>query len=359
MDEYDSVEYLEELTAEAAVFIDEPTIQAGADSGDRARDENVDMSKVRYDIEFFESDEEGGPSTFCFNGIYLERLYKSQLRPKEIAQASVHGNSPEEILRCIWERARKVIRRQVIFEDDIPHWSEEHDPEFEDIAKFILLQDTVRKKIYGTLQITPRLLTSWRNKSIKIFIHTYSTSIETSGQYQLVTRKLIAPQNPDRSGAHSTRDDSALATELRDSHPHLEGHFSSWLLWANQINSSPAHSRDRLIQDSSPPLELSKYFRWAGVSEAARLQTAHRSMLAAQTNNDAWNRDMADLTNDLNKALNILQGMKQKMESMSTRGSITAELFTAMESVTRPEESNLSREIADRVTECEDVDHLQ
>ncbi|XP_062560011.1 uncharacterized protein LOC134224615 isoform X2 [Armigeres subalbatus] len=285
MDEYDSVEYLEELTAEAAVFIDEPTIQAGADSGDRARDENVDMSKVRYDIEFFESDEEGGPSTFCFNGIYLERLYKSQLRPKEIAQASVHGNSPEEILRCIWERARKVIRRQVIFEDDIPHWSEEHDPEFEDIAKFILLQDTVRKKIYGTLQITPRLLTSWRNKSIKIFIHTYSTSIETS--------------------------------------------------------------------------ELSKYFRWAGVSEAARLQTAHRSMLAAQTNNDAWNRDMADLTNDLNKALNILQGMKQKMESMSTRGSITAELFTAMESVTRPEESNLSREIADRVTECEDVDHLQ
>lgn len=42
-------------------------------------------------------------------------------------------------------------------------------------------------------------------------------------------RRLIAPENPDRAGAHSTRDDAALANDLRDSHPHIEGHHSSWL----------------------------------------------------------------------------------------------------------------------------------
>lgn len=156
--------------------------------------------EMNFDIEFSGSDDEGVQSKFCFNGIYVQRLYKSQLRPKEVTQTLVNGNSLEEILQCIWKQACKLVRRQVIFEEEIPHWSEKQDPEFEDIDKFVSLQDTVKKKIYATSRITPRLLVSWRSKSIKIFVYAYSTNIESLGQYQLVMRRLIAPQNPAAQG---------------------------------------------------------------------------------------------------------------------------------------------------------------
>lgn len=142
---------------------------------------------------------------YLFNGIFTQRLYKSQLRPKEMKQACVHGNSLEGVLQSIWNHAKKLVRRQVIFQDDVPHWSDKQDPGLEDIGDFVSLQDTNRKRIFLATGITPRVLTSWRNKSVKIFVYEYSTNVKYLGQYQQVMRKLIASQNPDRSGAHSTR----------------------------------------------------------------------------------------------------------------------------------------------------------
>nr|XP_029708992.1 uncharacterized protein LOC109425623 [Aedes albopictus] len=366
--EYESEEYLEEeenadKEGQEGDQTGDPLVASQMDDNNSSADkhaEDTDMpSGIRYDPDLSDSDDEGRQSTFSFNGVFVQRLYKSLLRPKELSQGCVHGNSLDEVLQCMWKHASKLVRREVQFQDDVPCWSEKQVPDFADVEKFVLLQDTVKKKVYQTSAIGKRLLTSWRNKSIKVLVHVYSTNVGSLGQYQQVMRKLIAPQNPDRSGAHSTRDDSGLANELRTNHPHIEGHFSSWLLWANLINSSPAHNRDQMAHADSPPLELSKYFRWTGVSEAARLQSVHRGMVAAQTNNDAWCRDMDELSKDLNTALNILHGIQRKMENLSARGSNSSELFAAMESATRPEESNFSLQIAERVTDCEDVDHAE
>ncbi|XP_065085446.1 uncharacterized protein LOC135707530 [Ochlerotatus camptorhynchus] len=305
-----------------------------------------------------EAEEKSGEKyVFSFTGIFCRRLYRSQQRPKETNRAFVNGNSVNEILESIWVQAKNLMDRQVTFENDVPSWVEKTEPTIEDMHEFVTLQVDVKRKLYAVSVLTPRLLTNWRDKCVKIFVYAYSSRVETAGQYQQVTKKLLAPQNPDRAGAHSTRDDAALVDELRRSHCHLEGHQSSWLLWANTINSSPAHKQEDLKKAESPPFELSKYFRWAAVSEAARLQSLHRGMVVARTSNSAWCRELDDVKTEVSLGISILQGVMQKLEAMNFWGHTESELFSAMESATQPEESSLSHPLAEKVIDCTDIDH--
>ncbi|XP_053698967.1 uncharacterized protein LOC128745931, partial [Sabethes cyaneus] len=182
-------------------------------------------------------------------------------------------------------------------------------------------------------------------------------NVENNTQYQQILKKLILPQNPDRSGANSTVDESVLAAELRSKHPDIEGHHSSWLLWANLINSSPIHERDKLKTSKAPPLELAKYFRWTAISEAARLQSLHRGIVVAQTVNDGWTKQIDEVRQDIDLALTVLQRVVDKLNAMESRAKGESELFAAMSSATQPEESDISQKLSAKVVDCTDVDH--
>ncbi|XP_065091580.1 uncharacterized protein LOC135712549 [Ochlerotatus camptorhynchus] len=293
---------------------------------------------------------------FAFIGIFCRKLYRSQLRPKECGKQNVSGNSVPDVLDLIWGVAKKEIHRAVIYENEVPRWADD-DPKQEDMESFVTLQDTEKKKLYIVPAVTPRVLRNWRGKTIKIVVHVYSTNVENNTQYQQVHRKLIASQNPDRSGADCTLDEYTLANELRDGHPDIEGHHSSWLLCANFINSSPAHERDRLKQAREPPLNLAKFFRWTSVSEAARLQSLSRGLVVAKTVNQSWSKEIAEVRKDADLALSILQGMVNKLHVMESRANTDLELLTAMTSATQPEECELSHTLAERVVDCADLDH--
>nr|XP_029716691.1 uncharacterized protein LOC115259996 [Aedes albopictus] len=294
---------------------------------------------------------------FFFKGIFSRRLYRTQLRPKEFCKRNMCGNTPEEVFASIWRISVKQIERQVNFDGMNASWSGNDKPVIGDIDQYVTLQDPSKKKTYSVSAVSHRVLSTWRGKNIKIHVYIYSTNVETNAQYRIVLRTLIAPQNPDRAGADATRNDAELAEYLRKSHPELEGHNSSWLLWANFVHSASAHDRDRLKDAKAPPLELAKYFRWGAVSEAARLQAVHRGMAVAQTANSGWAREVNELKTDLDLAVSILQRVSLKVDAMAARAALGSELFEAMESATRPEETELSHQLAARVTDCVDVDH--
>ncbi|XP_062541411.1 uncharacterized protein LOC134209442 [Armigeres subalbatus] len=291
---------------------------------------------------------------FFFKATFHRRLYRNQLRPREVLKRDVGANSVPELLNLLWAVSKKYVHRQVVFNNEEPRWSDKVEPSQEDLSSFVTLQDPSKRKTYLVNSLTPRVITTWRGRCIKVHIYVYSTSLETNTQYQSVLRILTAPRNADRAGAHSTKDDTMVANDLRESHKVLEGHHSSWLLWANFINSSPAHKHEQLKNAASPPIELAKYFRWTGVSEAARLQSVHRGMNVANTVNDGWMNEIRVIKKDLTLAMSILQGVAQRIDAMELRGSVGAELFTAMEAAVRPEESDLSVMLAARVTDCED-----
>lgn len=293
---------------------------------------------------------------FYFAGVFCRKLYCSQLRPREFEKRYVSGNTLADVLKSIWKVAKTQVHRAVIFTNEVPRWAND-DPNVDNIQQFVTLQDTKKKKLYHVSSLTPRLLRNWRDKTVRIFVYVYSSTVENNAQYQLVQRKLIVPQNPDRSGANSAFEELTLANELRDKHPDIEGHHSSWLLWANFINSSPVHERDQLKASKAPPLELAKYFRWTAVSEAARLQSVHRGVVVAQTVNEGWSRDISTIKKDLDLAITVLQGVMSRLEALELRAESDAKIFSAMSSVTQPEETEISRQLSAKIVDCTDVDH--
>lgn len=294
---------------------------------------------------------------FSFTGIFFQRFYRTQLRPREWTRKLVYGDTVPDVVDCLWEIAMAKIERQVLFDDDIPRWSENASPSVNHANEFITMQDTNKKKFYAIDSLTARNLRGWKGKTVRVYVYVWSTSVQTSAQHQAILRRLLSPQNPDRAGAHSVRDDSALANELRDKHIHLEGHYSSWLLWANFIHSAPAHTQDEMKQASTPPMQLSKYFRWVATSEPSRLQAVHKGMLVAQHNNSGWLRDIGNLNKCLTQCKQLIDGACAKVAEMEQRGNVGYDLFRSMEMATRPEEMELSQHLAEGVADCEDVDH--
>lgn len=295
---------------------------------------------------------------YLFEAQFFRRLYRGQMRPREVGTKNVGGNSVEDVMACVWKVATKHVSRQIDFDDDGPKWADKQEPDQEDIEKFVTFHDPSKRKAYNTSSVTSRLLTSWRDKQIKIFVHAHSVNVETNSQHQMVLKKLIAPNNPDRSGAHSTHDDAVLAKELKENHPELEGHHSSWLLWANTIHSSAAYKQEAMKTATSPPLELAKYFRWTGVSEAARLQSVHRGASVAHAVNGSWMKDVEEVHHGVTSAISILTNVAQKLEGMISKGKGAEEIIAAVQSAVRPEESELSKVLADNVSNCPDIDHI-
>ncbi|XP_055623974.1 uncharacterized protein LOC129780238 [Toxorhynchites rutilus septentrionalis] len=378
-DNYDGIEFLEQETAGSPVAGSSGTFRFSkslldtTQVSDDGNSRNVEFSLLPDNTTEEAENEESGASEendvtllpddaaksleFFFKGTFLRRLFRSQMRPREIGTMNVGGDTVPEVIGFMWKLAKKHVSRQVDFDNDVPTWSEKQMPDEEDIERFIILHDTTKRKTYNVSAITPRILATWKDKNIKVFVHPYATNVETHAQHQMVLKTLITPTNSDRAGAHSTRDCAALAKELKETHLDLEGHQSSWMLWANFIHSSPAHKQEQLKIDPAPPLELAKYFRWTNVSEAARLQSVHRGVTVAHTVNAGWVKEAAEIREEISAALGILNNVSRKLEAMITKGLAAGDFITAVQSAIRPEESEVSQVLAEKVTDCPDVDH--
>ncbi|KAL9706262.1 hypothetical protein quinque_009780 [Culex quinquefasciatus] len=172
-------------------------------------DERVDAESTEDDS--VEDGNESGEDLFSFEGVFCQRNFKNQLRPKECFVKTVCGQSVGDIIDSLWESGVSLVKRKIIFDDDVPMWADEEKPGRESVDCFITVQDATVKKMYELRSLTPKLLQKWRGKSIKILVHAYSTNVESSAQFKDVLKRLIAPSRPDRAGANSTVDEAALS----------------------------------------------------------------------------------------------------------------------------------------------------
>lgn len=69
----------------------------------------------------------------------------------------MNGNSVSEVIKSIGAQSKDLVDRKVIFENDVPSWAEKIEPTIEDIQEFVQLQDEVKRKLYTTSVLTPRL----------------------------------------------------------------------------------------------------------------------------------------------------------------------------------------------------------
>lgn len=87
------------------------------------------------------------------------------------------------------------------------------------------------------------------------------------------------------------------------------------------------------------------------------MEAVHKGMIVAQNNNSGWLREIGNVKKTLLDYKNMLEGALLKVEEMERRGLVGNDLLDSMELAVRPEETELSLQLANCVVDCEDVDH--
>lgn len=300
-------------------------------------------------------------ANFTLHGTFYKRKFVGETSGSQVASEIVIGNTVEELLRSVWNIAKPFLCREVIFVDGSevqhPTWAD-CEPSYEDMNKFIIMQDQAQKRRVTIDKVDSKLLVNWRSKDIKIHIHIYSTSVSCKSLWDLADKQLIRPQNADRAGAPNNQTVTCLANTLREKHGmHFSGHSSAWRLWANYIHSSPAHEQDRRM-DELPPPYLLKFFNSVPISPAVKLDAARSGLSVASTINDGFAAELAKLESDADHLILLAQSLKQRITGMQTRLCINSSLVTAMQDSVRPEENELSQMLAGNVSDMPDLDHL-
>ncbi|KXJ73763.1 hypothetical protein RP20_CCG014797 [Aedes albopictus] len=302
-----------------------------------------------------------GATNFILNGQFYRRKFVGETSGALIATRKILGNTVNDILTGIWEASKSVLCREVVFIENngvqVPTWADE-EPVFEDMNKFIVLQDQSQKKRVNIDKVKSKLLASWRSKEIRVHVHVYSTSVSCKSLWEAVEKQLVRHQNSDRSGAPSNQAVTLLAEELRRKHINqFQGQSSAWRLWANYIHAGPAHERERRTFEM-PPQHLLKFFRSVPISKAVTLESVRSGLSVANTINQGFSSELEALEEDADQLLCLAQRLKNRIANMRARTALNSSLVGAMSSAVRPEENEFSRVIAENVSDMLDVDHM-
>lgn len=91
--------------------------------------------------------------------------------------------------------------------------------------------------------------------------------------------KLLVPEKRDRANADNTVSLMEMVTKLKDVHSvRYSATHSTWIMWANYIQSAPANeSRERMMNECPPP-HLILLFRSVAFSDNEKIQSARNDL---------------------------------------------------------------------------------
>ncbi|XP_058825398.1 uncharacterized protein LOC131685578 [Topomyia yanbarensis] len=295
------------------------------------------------------------------NGVFFKRRFVGETSGSQVTARIMYGNTVNDILHHIWDVAKCFISREVIICEEQGSqqaaWAKA-ESSFEDLSKFVVLQDPQQKRRVNVDKLDSKALINWRHKVIRIHVHMYSTSVACKSLWDVVDKQLVRHQNADRAGAPSNQALTTLAEELRNKHGScLTGHSSAWKLWANYIHTGPAHERDQRLS-SLPPTYLLKFFRSVPVSEAVRMNSIRSGLNVANTINDSFAAELDELDSEVEQLISLGKRLKSRIQAMRLRCATKLSLVSSMQESIRPEEDELSRSLVSKISDMPDVDHL-
>lgn len=119
-DDYEEEEYLSDPSGiDYDPFSDENAEDesGGVEDIDEPEEEG---EKSQRKSQVLEVSQPEGEDLFSFEGVFCERLFRNQLKPKESFVATVRGQSVKEIIDYVWQLSEGLIKRQIVFVDNTP-----------------------------------------------------------------------------------------------------------------------------------------------------------------------------------------------------------------------------------------------
>lgn len=206
-----------------------------------------------------------------------------------------------------------------------------------------------------------------RNKELHVIVFVYSRNVATNGTFNIVKNNLLDPAIRDRSSAVSNQLIDEIIDKLKQNHSH---HLTApqpiaWRIWATFIASKPSHAHDQLMLDS-PPDHIVVLFRCIPTSEAEILSNAHKGLRAARNVNGIQRASLREIRERVKRVQSTIDSCNEEMASLVTQLDYLQQmserensLLRDMDGSVRPTESTFSFEVANMVTDCNDVDHIE
>lgn len=302
-------------------------------------------------------------SKFFFFAHFLNREFVGQKALNEDNESTIAGETIEEVFELLWSTSLQFIKREALVDGDSFKWAENENPTGSEIDKFVVLQDQTSKKTIPMSQVNLECLRKVRGKQVTVFVYTYGKAICNKAMHTKFSAKLLIPERRDRANADSTASLMEMVSKLKEIHSvHYSGNHSSWIMWANYIQCSPANeSRERLLNEC-PPAHLVALFRSVAFSDNEKLLSVRNGLQITDNMIDSFKSQLKMFRDDFetmkHSFLRATDIMDHRLKGMEDVVESNQRLIAAMANTVRPEENEESRHQESLIMDCEDVDHM-
>lgn len=212
--------------------------------------------------------------------------------------------------------------------------------------------------------VTTTLLLNWAKQTIVVYIHVYSLSMASKDLFVKAKKALIDPMYADRAGAPAISAIDDLVAELQELHKfNFVGTRVAWCLWANHIHAAEPHLRERL-KLGPPSADILHMFNRAPNHPDTVIQDLRANceiarnvyathLLAINECRTALN-DVSATRDQLNLKIDFLD---RKLQRLEIHASSSDTLLNTFHSIVDAEDTDISNDVFNRVTNSEDIDH--
>lgn len=270
-----------------------------------------------------------------------------------------------EFKQALWPKVRPHLKREIIFVDKNPTWSDKECPEEEDLDKFISIFDTKSRKTIELSQVSMSDLGKWSDERILTAnICEYSTAVNSKAAWTSVEKKLIQPAERDKSGAAAEAEIGKLVDLLKSTHRyHYTAAYICWRQWADYLTKQPAHLREGLIS-KPPPSHLIHLFAHAYSDADALISEIRTNLNIGEGINEGLSQDLAKFRKcfDVVKKFAVelshaVDAMDERLIALEQKSEINRENLSRFQEAVGPEENAFGIQMYSKIGVQDDVDH--
>lgn len=301
------------------------------------------------------------------------REFKGQTSGVTKTKIQIQCNAVSDFKCNLWVQIKDKLKREVVVDDDDPRWHENVSPKEEDVERFVLFYDSKSKRSVTLDKVSTTTLQHWRSKEVWLYIHVYSMSIANLSLWKKVQKMLIEPLNRDRAGATSMAEMNPLVARLKEVHRlNYQSNHINWIMWANRIQASESHLREKMI-NSPPPPEMLHLFALARTSADETISNVKQNLCVAENVNDGVSCGLARIRVLMDSILQIqtaisdlqkeektkIEMLNYELKTMEQHATTTRTLINSMELALPVTETDFGRQVFSLIQDQDDVDHQE
>lgn len=323
--------------------------------------EELDGEDAEYDVE----------ALFKVKFDVQVRSFVGNTASRKLGHKTVMGSSVMNFKENLWTLVKPLIKREVTFDaNEVPSFVDE-DPTFDDLGKFVSINDKIKKKNIDPSQLNSRLLTGWHDKTPFLYIHEYSTNVYSLAVFNKVKRTLIEVGARDRGGAASNGRLNEIVQLLKEKHGrYYVAQEISWQQWAAHISTKDQYEQERLIS-KGPPARMIQLFGRVADNAGMVLGEMMQNLSVARSVLGSKSAELKDLRASFNAMKSIAQQQLEAAQAMNdlmndfeirlTAAENTTEtsehLIESMESAAFCNENPYASEYYREIEDAADIDH--